>query len=137
MLRKAIIFFGILILSWSLLAQDDEQQNFSQKLNESIELSLENFRETLKTEDWQEFYLDSILRHNYTEMNEELGKLRRAKVSNSDIYLGVQDKWMEANYQAFKKVFNETQWAKYLKMGADKEKKARDKRAAAKTNKKK
>ena len=33
-------------------------------------------------------------------------------------------------FVSMKKVFNEEQWAKFLKSGAGKEKKARDKRAA-------
>ena len=37
---------------------------------------------------------------------------------------------MEQIYNAFSKVFDEDQWAKYLKQGAAREKKARDKRAA-------
>ena len=38
----------------------------------------------------------------------------------------------EQIYQAMHKVFNEEQWEKYLKSGAARDKKARDKRAAKK-----
>ena len=57
-------------------------------------------------------------------------KLQTAKVENTDLYLGVQDKWMEQMYNSLQKVFNEEQWDKYLKAGAARDKKARDKRAA-------
>jgi hypothetical protein len=52
----------------------------------------------------------------------------------------VQDKWLEAIYQSYLRILNENQKAKYLKSGAAKAKKARDKRAekalAAEKNKK-
>ena len=41
-----------------------------------------------------------------------------------------EDKWEEQIYTAMEKVLDEKQWAKYLKTGAAREKKARDKRAA-------
>ena len=42
----------------------------------------------------------------------------------------VQDKWMEQMYQSYKKVFTEEQWNKYLKAGAQRDKRNRDKREA-------
>ena len=51
-------------------------------------------------------------------------------MSNVDIYQTTQDKWAEQIYNALQKVFDEDQWAKYLKSGAARDKKARDKRAA-------
>ncbi|MBQ5639642.1 MAG: hypothetical protein IIV12_01960 [Bacteroidales bacterium] len=63
-------------------------------------------------------------------MRVELAALSTAKVSNSEAYIRVQDKWMEKMYQAFMKVFDKNQWAKYEKSGAAREKKNRDKREA-------
>ena len=37
---------------------------------------------------------------------------------------------MEQMYQSFSKVFNEEQWDKYLKAGAQRDKRLRDKREA-------
>ena len=53
----------------------------------------------------------------------------KAKVESSDIYQQIQDKWSEQMYLAIHKILNEQQWEKYLKQGAAREKKARDKRA--------
>ena len=53
-----------------------------------------------------------------------------AKVSNSSMYISVQDKWMEAIDRSYKKIFTEEQWAAYLKSGAAKLQKAREKRKA-------
>ena len=74
--------------------------------------------------------VDSILNHDYRAMQEELSSLASAKVSNSDIYMKTSDKWAENIYQAFRKVLNDDQWTKYLKSGAAREKKAREKRKA-------
>ena len=55
--------------------------------------------------------------------------LRASKVTNSAAYLAVQDKWMEAIHQSYLRFLNEEQTARYLKGGAAKAKRARDKRA--------
>ena len=68
--------------------------------------------------------------HDFDAMRLELKGLRDAKVSNSDAYVRAQDKWSEQIYNSLQKVFNEEQWAKYLKSGAARDKKSRDKRAA-------
>ena len=74
--------------------------------------------------------MDSILTHDYEAMRQEVKGMRDAKMTNTDGYQRVQDKWAEQVYNAFQKVFNEEQWAKYLKTGAARDKKSRDKRAA-------
>ena len=51
-------------------------------------------------------------------------------MSNYDIYTKASDKWAESIYVAFRKVLNDDQWAKYLKSGAARDKKAREKRKA-------
>lgn len=110
-------------------AQDEEKQ-----MRKAIDTSIENLTSLLKLEDWQVFYLDSIMTHDYEAMTQEINVLRNAKMSNQDAYISVQDKWSEKMYQAFQGIFNDEQWAKYLKSGAGREKKARDKRALKKNN---
>ena len=117
-----------LALSVPAFAQEQEPQDQEKKLRESIEASLEKYEKTLELEYWQVFYLDSIMTHDYGAMMKELESKSKAKVENSDIYIQVQDKWNEQMYNAFRKVLNEEQWNKYLKQGAAREKKARDKR---------
>lgn len=129
--RIAAAAGAIVILSTGASAQErltPEQQE--KQLYESIEKQVDRMTENLKLADWQIFYADSILTHNYTAMSKELEKLSSSKVSNSDLYYAAQDKWMEATYNAFRKILNDQQWEKYLKTGAMREKKARDKRAA-------
>lgn len=106
---------------------EEEQQK---KIFEMIEQQVDKYTSLLDLEDWQIFYVDSILTHDYLAMQEELKSLSAAKMSFQDAYIKAQDKWSEAMYQAFHKVFNDAQWERYLKTGGARDKKARDKREA-------
>ena len=131
---KAIKIFGIaalLLLPFAAGTQQPQTEEEELKqLREIIDKTVENYEGVLRLEDWQSFYVDSILTHDYTALSQELKALRAAKRNNSDTYQQVQDKWAEQIYVSLQKVFNEEQWAKYLKTGAARDKKARDKRAA-------
>lgn len=105
-----------------------KKEDKEKKMDEFIQNQVSNLENSLKLETWQTFYVDSILNHDYRAMQDELENLSSAKVSNTDIYIRTQDKWNEQIYQALSKVMNEAQWNKYLKMGAAREKKFRDKR---------
>ena len=130
---KAIKFFGIIcslflcLAAWAQQPQSEEEQ--LKQMRETIDRTVENYENLLDLEDWQTFYVDSILTHDYEAMRLELKGLQAAKISNSDVYQQIQDKWAEQIYAAMEKVFNEQQWQKYLKAGAARDKKARDKRA--------
>ena len=69
-----------------------------------------------------------MLHHDYNALQDELKGLRDSKVSNLDLYTQAQDKWAEQMYQAFRKFLNDDQWAKYLKQGAERDRKARERR---------
>ena len=94
------------------------------------ETEADRLQKVLDLEDWQVFYVDSTLKHDYPAMVAESDKLRASKVSNVMMYMAVQDKWMEKIDAAYKRIFNPQQWAAYLKSGAAKAQKARDKRKA-------
>lgn len=123
-----------LALSVPLMAQQQSPEDQEKKLRESIETMLEKYEQTLELEYWQVFYLDSIMTHDYGAMMKELESKSKAKVENSDIYIQVQDKWNEQMYNSFRKVLNEEQWNKYLKQGAARDKKSRDKRQKKRTD---
>lgn len=106
------------------------QEEQEKKLSEYIQKEVDRLEMTLKLEDWQVFYVDSILNHDYRAMQEEMNSLASSKVTNYDIYTRASDKWAENIYVAFRKVLNDNQWEKYLKSGAGREKKAREKRKA-------
>ncbi|MBO4447156.1 MAG: hypothetical protein J5764_03410 [Bacteroidales bacterium] len=114
------------------LSPEEEEKQFY----EAIEDQLDKYTEQLNLADWQVFYMDSILVSNFKGMRDELKQLGEAKVTNADLYVMVQDKWSENSYNAVMKILNEQQWNKYLKMGAARNKKARDKRAEKREGKK-
>lgn len=119
----------ILFVSVCAFAQAPQLDEKAEKeFREKIEQSVEDMERTYDLEDWQTFYVDSILTYNSIHRRDELLELQASKVSVEDAYQRVDDKWMEATYQAFQKIFDEKQWNKYLKSGAAKDKKSRDKR---------
>lgn len=112
-------------------AQDngnDKAEEAEKKMQEYIDKEVEKLVITLNLEYWQEFYADSTLNHNIKALNDEYKALSSAKVSNRDLYIAAQDRWEEKTYESFHRFLNEKQWAKYLKNGAAREQKARDKR---------
>lgn len=127
-------FFGISILMFLSLSAFAQQQPMSpeeeaKQMRTAIDAQIEEYTKLLKLEDWQVFYMDSIMTHDYQAMKDELDALSKAKVSNTDAYISTQDKWNEQIFNSFRKIFDDAQWEKYLKSGARRDKKARDKRA--------
>ena len=128
-MKKIILILAICALPVMLLAQEQKSPKEREKeFYEAIEAQINQLTEQLELEDWQIFYLDSILTHDYKAMQRDIEAMSAAKYANSDLFYGVQDKWMEQMYQALRKVFDDKQWAKYLKSGAARDKKLRDKR---------
>lgn len=131
---RSIVLCAVLSagFSLSLAAQNmtDEEKKAEKEFHESLEREIDRLTNVLKLEDWQVFYVDSILNHDYKAMQDELKDLQSKKVSNTDMYYDIQYKWQDRIYEAFQKIFDEDQWAKYLKTGAARDKKARDKKRA-------
>ena len=129
------ILFAALGLFISLGAAFAQQQQLSpeeraKKMDEFIQKEVEKLETSLKLEDWQVFYADSILNHDYRALEAELQGLQDAKVANQDLYTQASDKWAEQMYNSMHRILNDEQWAKYEKGGAARSKKARDKRKA-------
>jgi hypothetical protein len=131
---KKIVILALMLLpllSYGQQAAQDEKtvKDQEKKFQESVDKQIEDMQSSYKLEDWQVFYVDSILNHDYSSMRAELKALSDAKFGNEDAYYSVQDKWMERIYNSLHKVLNQTQWNKYLKSGAARDKRTRDKRA--------
>ena len=118
----AVVFF--VAMPWLASAQQQDVPS----LEEQIEKEAERLERVLGLEDWQVFYVDSTLMHDFPAMQAEMKKLSESKVSNRDMYIMVQDKWMDQIDATYKRIFTEEQWAAYLKQGAAKAQKARAKR---------
>lgn len=110
----------------SASAQDQKEPDIYQQ----AEQEADRLQRLLDLEVWQVFYVDSTLKHDYPAMVAEYDKLRTSKVSNMSMYQAVQDRWMEQIDKTYKKIFTPQQWAAYLKSGAGKMQKAREKRKA-------
>ena len=133
LLFPVLMLAGMLAVSVEASAQEQQKQP---DVYEQAETEADRLQRILDLEDWQVFYVDSTLKHDFPAMMAEYDKLRAAKVSNTSMYQSVQDKWMEQIDATYKKIFNPQQWAAYLKSGAAKAQKAREKRKAQAEGKK-
>jgi len=112
------------------LAADAQEQEEQPDIYEQAEMEADRLQRVLELEDWQVFYVDSTLKHDFPAMMAEYDKLKASKVTNTSLYMVVQDKWMDQIDATYKRIFTEQQWAAYLKSGAAKAQKARAKRKA-------
>ena len=127
------MLFLMLLVPGVAFAQQQGPQTPEQRekqMYENIQKQVDDMASSLDLEDWQIFYADSILTTNFGALAKEFEDLGKNKVSDPEVYSRLQDSCMEKNYNAFRAILNEQQWAKYLKTGAARDKKARDKRAA-------
>lgn len=115
-----------MIFSVSVSAQQQEGPDVYQQAEDEAD----RLQRALDLEDWQVFYVDSTLKHDLSAIMSEYEKLQSSKVSNISMYQAVQDKWMEQIDATYKRIFTEDQWKAYLKTGAGKAIKAREKRKA-------
>lgn len=129
-LSFAALIAAVALTQAPLRAQvpDPETEKMKADLRTYIDKEVERYESVLNLEYWQVFYMDSIMTHDYTAMQDELMKLKKEKYSNADEYQKVQDKWNEKMYQSVKGVLDPQQWAKYEKGSVAKAKKDRDKR---------
>lgn len=129
---KKILFTLLSMLFFvSVNAYAQEQGEQKQPTPEEMAAKeADRLADLLKLEYWQVFYVDSTLQHDYAAWQEEVKKLQAARVDNYDLYTITSDKWMEQIDKTYKKFFTPQQWAAYLKSGAAKQQKAREKRKA-------
>lgn len=131
-MKKILLFIFLLVTLRSMfpaVAGAQEQQE-PPTITELAANEAERLERLLDLEYWQVFYVDSTLQHDYQAMTDEFNALREAKVSNSSLYVAIQDKWMEKIDSTYRKYFTDAQWKAYLKSGAAKQQKAREKRKA-------
>jgi len=118
----------LIIAMMSFCVASNAQQPEEPDIFEQAEAEADRLQRVLDLEDWQVFYVDSTLKHDFPAMIAEYDVLRQSKVANSSMYVAVQDKWMEKIDASYRKIFTDRQWAAYLKSGAAKAQKAREKR---------
>ena len=121
------VLLAFLSASFSVraLAQQPEKQP---DIYQQAEMEADRLQKLLDLEDWQTFYVDSTLKHDFPAMMAEYEQMKNAKIGNTNMYMEVQDKWMDQIDATYKKIFSDEQWATYLRQGAGKAQKAREKR---------
>jgi hypothetical protein len=127
---------AVIFCVFSCLTLSAQQQEEGPDIYEQAEMEADRLQRVLDLEDWQLFYVDSTLKHDFPAMMADYEDLRKSKVANTSMYQAVQDKWMDQIDATYKKIFTEEQWAAYLKQGAGKAQKARAKRKAKAEGKK-
>lgn len=125
-IHRILICASALLCAVNLSAQQPEQPD----LYEQAEMEADRLQRILDLEDWQLFYVDSTLKHDFAAMMADYEQLRTSKITNTSMYQDVHDKWMSRIDSTYQKIFDEKQWAAYLKSGAAKAQKARAKRKA-------
>ena len=109
--------FCLLTLAALLAFNTANAQNQQQENPDEMAIKMANRLETdLKLNSTQLFYVDSILRHNYTEMFAAVDQARARGSQDQQTYKTISDKWMQKTYDAMKAVLDEQQYIRYLKM---------------------
>ena len=130
--RKAFILAVVSFLAFGLEAVAQQQKEDGPDIYEQAEAEADRLQGVLKLEDGQTFYVDSTLKHDYPAMMAEMEDLRAAKITNVDIFQDVQDKWWDRIDASYRNIFTDEQWKAYLKSGAGKAQKMREKRRSKK-----
>lgn len=137
-IKKLILCAAVALQCLCAIAQEG---NDTPSPADMAEKEVSRLETALKLEDWQVFYVDSTLVHDYTGWMDEIQELSKARVENRDLYIAVQDKWMERIEASYRKFFTDAQWQDYLKQGGERiikdRQKRRDKAAGIKPEKKK
>ena len=130
-MKLNIYVLAVAVTMFYAVSESSAQQPQNQPdIYEQAEMEADRLQKLLELEDWQAFYVDSTLKHDFPAMMAEYDQLRASKVSNQSMYQAVHDKWMDQIDNTYKRLFDDRQWAAYLKSGAAKAQKARDKRRA-------
>lgn len=129
--RSLLPFLALGVSVFVAGAQNQQPQTPEQRekqLLEFVDKEVQRLSTMLDLEYWQEFYVDSTLTHDYQAMSAELEAMQSAKVENADLYVQVQDKWMQQIDDTYHRFFTDEQWKKYWKSGGKRAQDARDKR---------
>lgn len=121
------VLLAFLSASFSVRALAQQQEKMPD-IYQQAEMEADRLQKLLDLEDWQTFYVDSTLKHDFPAMMAEYEEMKNAKIGNTTMYVAVQDKWMDQIDATYRKIFTDEQWAAYLRQGAGKAQKAREKR---------
>lgn len=101
-----------MLCSQQLMAQNQQEQKSPEEL--AIE-EANRLETTLLLDGAQLFYIDSILRHNYMCLSDDMQALQERGSQDMNSYTTTREKWIQKTIDAFKLVLDEQQYIKYLK----------------------
>ena len=130
-MKSNILLLSLCFITFCSVAETEvyaQQPAGETDVAEKAEIEADRLQQLLDLDDWQVFYVDSTLKHDYPALMAEYDQLGASKVHNQSMYQMVYDKWMDQIDRTYKKIFSEEQWAAYLKSGAARAQKAREKR---------
>ncbi|MBE6224856.1 MAG: hypothetical protein E7122_06485 [Bacteroidales bacterium] len=76
----------------------------------------ERLEQELKLSGTQMFYVDSILRHDFVLMYEDVEALKQRGSQDMNTYKAVSEKWIQKICNALKPYLDEQQYIRYLKL---------------------
>ena len=107
-----IFTLASLMMSVQMFAQQQQEQKSPEEMAITEANRLENL---LKLDGAQLFYVDSILRHNYMALSDDMQALQSRGSQDINSYTTTKDKWIQKTIDAFKGVLDEQQYIMYLK----------------------
>lgn len=107
-----IFTIAAFLCSTNLFAQQQPEQKSPEEMaiDEANKLERE-----LSLNGAQLFYVDSILRHNFMGLSDDMAALRARGSQDVTSYSTTRDKWINKTMEAFKGILDEQQYIKYLK----------------------
>lgn len=127
-MKHTILTIAAVFLSLGAASAQSQQPAKPLTVEERAAAEANRLEELLKLDPAQVFYVDSTLQHDLAALEAEIKDLQKAKVESPDLYVAVSDKWAERIDRSYERFFRPDQWARYLKSGAARAQKARDKR---------
>ena len=104
----AVLLCGFFMLNCNeVAAQEQEPLDLILLAEEEAD----KYQRLLDLEDWQTFYVDSTLKANFAQLQIDLEKLQKAKVTNLSLYQDAKDRCWDEIDRNFKKWFNPCLWS--------------------------
>ena len=133
---NAMKYYAAVVLCAALFivpARAQQQQELTpeqreKKMYEAIDAEVERLTKLLNLDEGQQFYVTMTLTDCLQARDDELKSLSTSGVQNTDLYQRVIDKWMDKIDSDYESYFTPEQWKKYLRSGAEKARKARERR---------
>jgi hypothetical protein len=108
----AILFtIAAMLCCNTVFAQEQEEKS----PEEMAIIEADKLEKQLQLSGAQLFYVDSVLRHNYMALGDDMAALKARGSQDFNSYKTTREKWIQKTIDAFKIILDEQQYIKYLK----------------------